>query len=73
MNIKKSEKDLIKVWNYEIGFYKYINRTESIINCINIYPITPFIQKYISEQSFINIEFENDKPKLIEGKIVVLI
>lgn len=50
-----------------------MNKNESIINCINLYPITPSIQEYITKQEFINIEFDNNKPKLEQGKIVVLI
>lgn len=61
------------IWDYEIGFFKYLNKNEIIINCINTYPITPYIQEYITNQEFINIEFNNNKPKLIDGKVVVLI
>lgn len=61
------------IWDYEIGFYRYLNRNQTNLDCINSYPITSFIQEYISNQEFINIEFENNKPKLTEGKIVVLI
>ena len=61
------------IWDYEIGFFKYLNKNEIIINCINTYPITPYIQEYITKQEFINIEFDNNNTKLIDGKVVVLI
>lgn len=70
---KNPTKNSLMIWDYEIGFYRYLNRNQTNLDCINFYPINSFIQEYIFNQEFINIEFENDKPKLTEGKIVVLI
>ena len=70
---KNHTKNSLTIWDYEIGFFKYINKNKTIINCINVYPITPFIQDYITNQEFINIDFQGDTPNLFEGKLVVLI
>lgn len=61
------------IWNYEIGFYKYSNKNQSIIDCISHYPINQSIEDYISNQEYVIIETENEKPKLLDGKVIVLI
>ena len=61
------------IWDYEIGFFKYFSKNKTEVNCINSYPINKVVENYIISQEYILIESENNKPKLKEGKIVVLI
>lgn len=61
------------IWDYEIGYYKYQAKETPIIDCINYYPINDFINEYLLRQDFIKLEYHNNEPKKIDGKIIVLI
>jgi len=61
------------IWDYEIGYYKYQSKETPIIDCINYYPINDFIHEYLLKQDFIKLESEDNKPKIIDGKIIALI
>jgi hypothetical protein len=56
-----------------IGYYKYYPTNPNIADCIREYPITDEILKYIKKTGLYVLEYENTKPKLINGKFVVLI
>jgi hypothetical protein len=56
-----------------IGYYKYYPTNPNIADCIREYPITEDILRYIKKTGLYNIEYQNSKPKLIDGKFVVLI
>lgn len=56
-----------------IGYYKYEPSTLNIADCIREYPITEDILRYIKKTGLYKIEYQNSKPKLIDGKFVVLI
>jgi hypothetical protein len=61
--------------NYiDIGYYKYKSLTPSIVDCVREYPITEFILEKIKKEE-LNWEFEMEeqKPKLYNGKLIVLI
>lgn len=61
------------IWDYEVGYYKYSNKNQTSLNCISLYPFNYITEEYIKSQGYINIESENNLPKLHNGKIVVLI
>jgi len=52
-----------------IGFFKYENNLTNMTE-IPYYPITDSI---LQKSSHLKYEFENGKPKIIDGKLVVLI
>ena len=52
-----------------IGFFKYENNLTNMTE-IPYYPITDLI---LQKSSHLKYEFENGKPKIIDGKLVVLI
>jgi hypothetical protein len=56
-----------------IGYYKYYPTNPNIADCIREYPITEDILRYIKKTGLYKIEYQNSKPKLIDGKFVVLI
>jgi hypothetical protein len=70
---KNPTKNSLTIWGYEIGYYKYASKEEPIINCLNYYPINNFILEHILNQEFIEFEHNNGLPKIIDGKIIVLI
>jgi hypothetical protein len=43
------------------------------VDCLNYYPINDFITEYLLKQKFVEFEYENNIPKTINGKIIVLI
>ena len=58
----------------DIGYYKYESHTPTIVDCIKEYPITEFIlEKIKKEELFWEFEMEEEKPKLYNGKLIVLI
>ena len=58
----------------KIGYYKYAasNRMFNDI-CIREYPITEEIISYLKKLDNIKYEFEGNKPKLINRKLVVFV
>ena len=70
---KSPTKNSLTIWDYEIGYYRYTAKGNPIIDCINYYPINDFITEHILNQEFIEFEYDNDIPKTINGKIIVLI
>jgi hypothetical protein len=61
--------------NYiDIGYYKYKSLTPSIVDCVREYPITEFILEKIKKEELVReFEMEEQKPKLYNGKLIVLI
>lgn len=58
----------------DIGYYKYKSHTSTIVDCIKEYPITEFIlEKIKKKELFWEFEMEEEKPKLYNGKLIVLI
>lgn len=56
-----------------IGYYKYESKNETINQFLDYYPINKTILEYLKKEKFIKYEFENNKPKTINGKLIVLI
>ena len=56
-----------------IGYYKYSPTNPNIADCVREYPITEEILKYIEKTGLFKIEYQNSKPKKIDGKLIVLI
>ena len=58
----------------KIGYYKYA-ASNCMFNdiCIREYPITEEIISYVKKMNNIKYEFEGNKPKLINGKLVVFV
>jgi len=56
-----------------IGYYKYYPTNPNIANCIREYPITEEILEYIKKTGLFRIEYQDSKPKKINGKLVALI
>jgi hypothetical protein len=63
----------LTIWDYEVGYYKYTSKEIPIVDCLNYYPINEFITEYLLKQNFVEFEYDNDTPKTIDGKIIVLI
>ena len=61
--------------NYiDIGYYKYKSLTPTIVDCVREYPITEFILEKIKKEELVwEFEMEEGKPKLCNGKLIVLI
>jgi hypothetical protein len=61
--------------NYiDIGYYKYKSLTPSIVDCVREYPITDLILEKIKKEELLwELEMEEQKPKLYNGKLIVLI
>ena len=70
---KNPTKNLLTIWDYEVGYYKYVSKQNSIVDCLNYYPINEFIIEYLLIQEFVEFEYDNDISKTIDGKIIVLI
>lgn len=73
-----AEQILISEFNYshtDIGYFKYKSHTPTIVDCIKEYPITEFILEKIKKKELIwEIEMEEEKkPKLHNGKLIILI
>jgi hypothetical protein len=71
--IKNLTKNSLTIWDYEVGYYKYVSNQKPIVDCLNYYPINDFITEYLLRQEFVEFEYDNDTPKTIDGKIIVLI
>ena len=56
-----------------IGYYKYKSINPNIADCVREYPITEDILRYIEKTKLFKIEYQDSRPKLINGKFVVLI
>lgn len=56
-----------------IGYYKYESPNNDFGDIISAYPINDFILEYIRKTNNIKFEFDGDKPKLIDDKLIVLI
>jgi hypothetical protein len=56
-----------------IGYYKYYPTNPNIADCIREYPITEEILDYIKKTGLFRIEYQDTKPKKINGKFVALI
>ena len=56
-----------------IGYYKYYPTNPNIADCIREYPITEEILVYIKKTGLFRIEYQDSKPKKINGKLVALI
>lgn len=61
------------IWGYEVGYYKYKSSTSPIVDCLSYYPINDFIKEYILNQKFVELEFEKNDIKLLNGKIIAII
>ena len=59
--------------NCNIGFYKYETSKDKNFNFIDYYPINEEVKNYLSSSGNIKYEFENNSPKIIDGKLVILI
>jgi hypothetical protein len=57
----------------KVGYYKYEPSNPLLVECVREYPITQEILEYLKKTNSIKFELENNKPKLIDGKMVVLI
>jgi hypothetical protein len=72
-----AEQILISKFNYshtDIGYFKYKSHTPTIVDCIKEYPITEFILEKIKKKELVwEFEMEEQKPKLYNGKLIVLI
>jgi len=56
-----------------IGYYRYYPTNPNISDCIREYPITEEVLKYIKKTGLFKLEYQDSKPRLINGKFVVLI
>ena len=65
----------LKNFNYkDIGYFKYKSTIPTIADCIREYPITEFIlEKIKKNELFWEFEIEKQKPKLQDGKFIILI
>jgi histidinol phosphatase-like PHP family hydrolase len=65
----------LKSFNYnQIGYFKYKSTIPTIVDCVREYPITEFILDKIKKNELVwEIESERQKPKLHNGKLIVLI
>ena len=70
---KSPTKNSLMIWDYEVGYYRYTSKEKPIVDCLNSYPINDFITEYLLKQKFVEFEYENNSPKTINGKIIVLI
>jgi hypothetical protein len=57
----------------KIGYYKYETSNKTFYNLCDEYPITEHIINYLKKSNHVKIEFEQNQPKLINGKFVVLV
>lgn len=58
----------------DIGYYKYKSSVPLIADCVREYPITEFILEKIKKKELVwEFEMEEQKPKLYNGKLIVLI
>ena len=57
----------------KIGYYKYETSNEGLLDLACEYPITEEILNYIKNMGNVKIEFEGNNPKLINGKLIILI
>ena len=57
----------------KIGYYKYETSNDRFSHLVNEYPITENMINYIKKLTNIKIEFEGNSPKLINGKLVILV
>lgn len=57
-----------------IGYYKYKSSHSPIVECVREYPIySEIINRIIKNKIQWEFEMEDDSPKLINGKAVILI
>jgi hypothetical protein len=72
-----AEQILISKFNYsptDIGYFKYRSHNPLIVDCIKEYPITEFILEKIEKKELMwEFEMEEEKPKLYNGKLIILI
>jgi hypothetical protein len=57
----------------KIGYYKYETSNNKFSHLASEYPITEEMVNYIKKLNNIKIEFEENSPKLINGKLVTLV
>jgi len=57
----------------KIGYYKYETSNKRFSHLVSEYPITEDMINYIKKLTNIKIEFEGNSPKLINGKLVILV
>jgi len=57
----------------KIGYYKYETSNKRFSHFVSEYPITEDMINYIKKLTNIKIEFEGNSPKLINGKLVILV
>jgi len=58
----------------DIGYFKYKSHTPTMVDCIKEYPITEFILEKIEKKELMwEFEMEEEKPKLYNGKLIILI
>jgi hypothetical protein len=70
---KNPTENSLTIWDYEVGYYKYNSKEKPIVDCLSYYPINDYITEHILNQEFIEFEYDNNNPKTINGKIIVLI
>jgi hypothetical protein len=57
----------------KIGYYKYKTHNNKLSHFANEYPITKEIINYVKKLNNIEVEFEGNSPKLINGKLIILV
>jgi len=57
----------------KIGYYKYETLNDKFSDLVSEYPINEVILKHIKKSNQIKFEFDGDKPKLINNKLIVLV
>ena len=57
----------------KIGYYKYKTSNDKFSHLASEYPITKEMINYIKKLNNIEVEFEGNSPKLIKGKLIILV
>ena len=57
----------------KIGYYKYETLNDKFSDLVSEYPINEVILNHIKKSNQIKFEFDGDKPKLINDKLIVLV
>jgi hypothetical protein len=65
----------LRLDNYiDIGYYKYKSHTPTIVDCVREYPMTEFILEKIKKKELVwELEMKEQKPRLFNGKLIILI
>ena len=57
----------------KIGYYKYETSNNRFSHLASEYPMTEEMVKHIKKLSNLKIEFKGNSPKLINGKLIILV